>query len=123
MSEYFEWKEFDNIYLEDSFVTGILQSDRKIVFQMEFVLTERHPLFSIPNISEKYCYKSGYISFHNVSCVHWIYKNMSCFCDVNEEIDYGNIDEMRTCGDNKYFVSGDWGEVEFISSNVEVRFS
>ena len=56
MSKYYDWDSFKNIYLEDSFVLGIEESDNQMSFIVEMVLTENHPMYSSRHKDEQYCY-------------------------------------------------------------------
>lgn len=71
MNNYFEIYDLKNIYLEDSFVLGIKEKNNEIEFIVDFVLTENHPLYSIPKENENYCYKKGILLFKGVTSVLW----------------------------------------------------
>lgn len=110
MSNYYLWDNFKNIYLEDSFVLGIEESNAQISFFVEMVLTEKHPMYSPPNEDEEYCYKKGKIIFYEPKFVKWIKKNTQPFTDADESEDYGNIDFFELSSEG-YHLLGDWGEV------------
>ncbi|KJY74129.1 hypothetical protein TW78_08835 [Vibrio coralliilyticus] len=118
MSSYYDWEDFADIYLEDSFVLRICESYNEISFIVEAVLTENHPLYRSPESGEQYCYKKGKIVFQGLKCVKWISKNETPFKDVSGEEDYGNIDTFQLLND-QYRLSGDWGELEVRSSSVK----
>lgn len=122
MSNYYEWAGFSNVYLEDSFIIQISESDTELVFDIEFVLTEDHPLFEQPKAAEQYCYRTGKLVFSGVSSVNWKKKSNLRFSDANDEEDYGNIDVLRRISDEVYEISGDWGDLEVVSSQVEIIF-
>ena len=46
---YTEFDNFENIFLEDSFVLEIIESPNEIKFLMEVVLTKIHPMYSTQN--------------------------------------------------------------------------
>ena len=83
MSKYYDWDSFKNIYLEDSFVLGIEESDNQMSFIVEMVLTENHPMYSSRHKDEQYCYKKGKIIFQDVKSVKWLNKNTRPFTDAN----------------------------------------
>ena len=118
MSSYYDWEGFADIYLEDSFVLGICESPNEISFIVEAVLTENHPLYRSPESDEQYCYKKGKIVFQDLKHVKWISRNEAPFTDASGEEDYGNIDAFELSND-KYALSGDWGELEVTSSPVK----
>lgn len=119
MSKYYEWDIFKGIYLEDSFVLAVDESNGQLTFCMDLVLTENHPEYSSPKEDEQYCFKRGQIVFPNLNSVKWISKNLHPFRDADGNYDYGNIDffELRPGG---YHLLGDWGEVIINSSEPKV---
>ncbi len=119
MSRYYEWEGFTDIYLEDSFVLGIDESDNTISFIIEVVLTEKHPLYTSPKENEQYCYNKGKIVFQNLKSVEWLHRNEQPFTDADDSEDYGNIDTFEL-SEEGYGISGDWGELRVISSPVKL---
>ncbi len=118
MSSYYDWEDFAGIYLEDSFVLSICELDNEISFIVEAVLTENHPLYVPPKEGEQYCYKKGKIVFQGLKQVEWIDRNEAPFTDAAGEEDYGNIDVFELYS-GVYKLSGDWGELQVISSPVK----
>ena len=110
MSQYHEWDNFKNTYLEDSFVLGIEESEGQLSFIVEVVLNEKHCLYKSPHESEQYCYRTGKISFQELKSVRWLSRNMKPFTDADDSEDYGNIDSFELTSDG-YYLIGDWGEV------------
>lgn len=118
---YYEFEGFQNVYLEDSFVLEIRESQNEFLLMLEVVLTEKHPLYRSPTPSEMYCYKFAVIDFPNVKKIDWEVKNSSKYLDANGESDLGNIDSFFFEGDC-YFLGGDWGKVKIISSQPVIHF-
>ena len=110
--------DLSKVYLEDSYVLGVVENENSITFQMEVVLTERHPFYSSPKPSEQYCYKKGEITFPNTKEVNWILKLFKPSDDSSGEIDYGNIDSFVLEG-GKYHLMGEWGEI-LIESEIPI---
>jgi len=121
MSKYYEWDNFKNIFLEDSFVLDIDESEHHISFTVEMVLTEKHPLYTPPHTGEQYCYQKGMIIFQELCSVNWINRSMQSFTDADDSEDYGNIDSFVLSPEG-YHLSGDWGEVIINSSYPKVEF-
>ena len=122
MSNYFEIDELRNVYLEDSFVLNIEENENEIRYEIEFVLTENHPLYSEPLETEAYCYRKGVLLFRGVSSKIWEFSCDNQFFDKNNEIDFGNIDSLNFSG-RKFNLSGDWGAISFEANSVDVIFS
>jgi len=110
MSKYYEWDQFKNIYLEDSFVLRIEESEEEISFTVEVVLTEEHSMYSSPRQDEQYCYKRARIVFKGLKDVKWLERNSQPFTDADDSEDYGNIDSFELSSGG-YYLLGDWGEV------------
>lgn len=107
--------------MEDSYVLGIEANKKSAIFTIEFVLTEKHADYKPPIKGQKYCYKKSKLKFENCEKVNWSRVNHVRNLDKNLEIDMGNID-VFTFDENRYFLSGDWGEVEIVSEKVAVDF-
>lgn len=121
MTNYYEWDDFKNIYLEDSFVLKIQESSNELSFTLEIVLTEKHPFYVKPINDEPYCYKLGKISFKNCKSIKWLNRNFHPYLDSGGNIDYGNIDCLMSFG-KKYYLEGDWGKVEINASAIEINW-
>lgn len=121
--EYFHLEKLQNIYLEDSFVLDINITDTFISFYIDFVLCENHPQYTLPKTSERYCFKKGFLTFKNYHSYNWVNKNMRPSYDLNNQIDYGNIDSYYYENDAHY-LEGDWGEmIIYTSTDPIVEFN
>ena len=114
MSRYYEWNEFKGIYLEDSFVLEIKESEEEVSFAVEMVLTKEHPMYSKPKRKEQYCYRRAKIIFKGLKKVKWLKKNIKPFTDADGSEDFGNIDSFELLSGG-YHLRGDWGEVIIFS--------
>jgi len=110
MSKYYEWENFKNIYLEDSFVLEIDEEAEYLSFTVEIVLTEEHLMYSPPRKNEQYCYKKGKIVFQELETIKWLNRNTHPFTDADNTEYYGNIDCFELSPEG-YHLEGDWGEV------------
>lgn len=117
--QYYEIPIFKNIYLEDSFVISIIESDESLIFNIEAVLTEEHQNYTPPKDDEQYCYRDMVIRFSDIETVNWLAKNPNHFTDANQQQDLGNIDSFYHDKDT-YHLSGDWGEVEIMCHSLSV---
>ena len=122
MSNYYDWDKFKNIYLEDSYVLGIDETSNKLIFDVEIVLHEEHPLYTTPKPDEQYCYKKGKIIFDELNSVDWINKNNKAYTDAEGDEDLGNIDVFEQTK-NGYHLEGDWGEVDVESKPPILEWS
>ena len=113
---------FEHLYLEDSFVLGLIEGEQDLQFSMEFVLNPDHPDYSPPHKGERYCYRSGCIVFEGVKSKWWLLRVFRPFSDASGQKDYGNIDALL-CGASGYFLEGDWGELRIEADAVWVRLN
>lgn len=119
MSNYETFSGFERVYLEDSFVTSLRYDDEALRFELELVLREGHELYSCPKQGEQYCYRRAAIVFFKPFDVVWRKLFVFPYVDGDRKIDFGNIDSLQRIS-GVYFVSGDWGEVEFGCDKVEL---
>lgn len=119
--DYYQIPALSNVYLEDSYVLAIHEYDDRLVFDLDVVLTEDHPSYEQPKEGEQYCYRRASLCFSGVSYFEWIRRRFIQFSDAAGESDYGNIDTFSK-DDDRYSLAGDWGEVRFSCSFIELAF-
>lgn len=119
MSNYSDWTDFGQVYLEDSYVLDIKESGDDLAITMEIVLTEDHPKYQDPFENEVYCYAKAKILFPEMRSIRWIRRNRQPAIDASGDKDFGNIDSFVQENDS-YRLSGDWGEVVVESNPVEL---
>jgi hypothetical protein len=113
---YYQLEGLEHVYLEDSYVLDIKIERSSVEFSLCVVLTEHHPLYASPAAGEQYCYRKGLLRFPNVEHVEWNERSMRPSTDATGAVDYGNIDEFYVI-DEHYYLSGDWGRLEIMSSS------
>ncbi len=118
---YSEKSGLENLYLEDSFVLSVDGSEKEVCFRVEFVLTENHPKYSPPNPGEQYCYRLGEICFSGIRKVKKCNVKKILDKGAGQIHDLGNIDVFLWRGD-RYFLSGDWGELDIEAEIVKASF-
>lgn len=101
---------FESVYLEDSFVLDVRVTPSAVVFELELVLLEAHPLYSEPADGEQYCYRRGRIEFSHVSALRWTRRGLQPAVDRNAEIDYGGFDQFEEV-EGQWLAGGNWGDV------------
>jgi hypothetical protein len=120
--QYFEESDLSNIYLEDSWVNAIYESDSNLIFDLNAILTEKHYLFSLPKPGEMFCHKRARLTFVNVENIKWERIRMVANIDVHGKVDFGNIDKLTISDSNEYLISGDWGFVTFKAKSFTFNF-
>ena len=109
-----------HIYLEDSFVLGLIEDQNSIEFELEAVLTPEHPSYHPPKANEQHCYQKLVLRLGNCSNVNWIRKSLRPSTDAKGNIDYGNIDHFSVAKDQLH-LSGEWGEVRLDCPDISIR--
>ena len=116
---YFSLNGLEDVYLEDSYVLAVKQSDDAIQFKLDLVLRESHPQYKTPEKNEQYCYRKAKLVFNNMRKIDWLKSQSQEYFDANGDVDYGNIDEFYAEG-NQYYLSGDWGKIRIVSDQPEL---
>lgn len=122
MQHYSKLKGLEFLYFEDSFVLGIKEESKKIIFSLDVVLLEKHPQYSPPKEGEAYCFKRGDLVFGEVTKSTIKKSGAPPAIDASGAKDLGNIDVFFK-KDGKFFIEGDWGTAEIESDEVSFYFS
>jgi hypothetical protein len=112
--------QLKSIYLEESFVLGIVAGPGTVEFDMDLVLTAEHPRYTPPPPSETFCFRRALITFDTVESLVWDGQGGLPATDSTGEKDYGNIDTFTWVG-NRYQLVGDWGRIVVHSASPNVR--
>lgn len=111
----------EHLYLEDSWVLGVYESDVSLSFDLDAVLTEQHPQWHPPRPGEQYAYRRMALTFPSVRSVEWLSRGGPPATDASGKRDWGNIDSFVARDDGTYELEGDWGHVRVASDAPEVR--
>ncbi len=114
MSSYVDLPGFENLYLQDSWVLGLHETEKTFHIDLEAVLTPEHPAWHDRKPGEQHPYRPVRIQFDNVQSVEWMDKHLEPTTDPDGSVDFGNIDSFEYDG-NRYEVQGGWGHVVVIT--------
>lgn len=120
---YYELPGFDQVYFEDSFVTGLIETGAELSFLLDLVLREGHPRYSPPKPDEQYCWRPAKLMFARPTLMRWEKREFRPTTDASGEVDYGNIDAMQILEDGSYRLEGNWGIVVIASAPPSIVFS
>jgi len=109
----------ENIYLEDSWVLDVQESDASLTFALEAVLTEQHPQWKPRKPGEVHSYRRLRLTFPNLRHVEWLSRGGPPAMDTSGELDYGHIDTF-VVSDHSYELTGDWGHVRVESDAPQI---
>ncbi|MEV0971646.1 hypothetical protein [Microtetraspora glauca] len=112
---YHELPGLEHLYLEDSYLLQLIESDESLTFVVEAALREGHPQWHPAKPGKQYCYRQVRIAFPNPSQIDWVERTFQPFKDRYGDIDYGNIDDFRWDG-SWFRLLGWWGHVEITSA-------
>lgn len=107
---YHELPGLGGVYLEDSYVLDIVESDGALRFDLDVALTEAHPDYQPSAAGEARCYRRGSLMFTGYRDLVWHDRTDATYTDAAGETDHGNIDTFTHDGDT-YRLTGDWGAV------------
>ena len=110
---------FRELRLEESYVLGIRDLPSELRFDMEFVLTERHPAYRAPAPGQDQCFRRGRLIFRNVASAEWQRRTESSAPEGEEPPDLGTIETLVLEG-GVYKLRGRFGEVEVRAGSVDV---
>ena len=113
-NDYWEWKGFDGVLLEDSSILEIRVGEN-IVFVGQFQLTEQHPKF----IDGK-SLRSGQIEFKKVSEYVWSGQHVKPSKGKFKKANIGSCDAMFF-ENGWYYTLGEWGELKFRADSKELK--
>jgi len=88
MANYASLPGLEHLYLEDSWVLGVYESDGVLNFDLEAVLTEQHPYWEPPKPGEMYCYGRVALTFPGVRSIEWISRGGRPATDASGERDW-----------------------------------
>jgi hypothetical protein len=117
---YDELPGLEGLYLEDSFVREIVETEDFTRFTILAALTPGHPAYDDQVPTEAHCYRLVTLTFRNLRARTWRARSTERFIDADEGVDYGNIDRFTAGKDGVYRLEGDWGSVEVRSDAPEV---
>ncbi len=115
---------FAGIDLPDSYILSWQRGDEGVSFEMLFVLTIDHPLYKHPKEDEWACYRSGRLTFQNVTKCTGLpdMKLVIPATDAEGYKDYGCMDTFIETSAGKYELSGDFGVATVHGSEPAVEF-
>lgn len=115
---------FAGIDLPDSYILSWRQEDDRMSFEMLFVLTIDHALYKHPNEDEWACYRSGRLSFQNVTQCTGLpdMKLVMPATDAEGHKDYGCMDTFVETSAGQYELSGDFGAATIHAPELAIEF-
>ena len=120
MRPYCELPGLEHVYLEDSYLLAIGESDCELRFEVEAVITEAHPRWSTPKPGEQYSYLRVDLVFADPRRIDWIERKLKPIAGPDGEIDHGNIDSF--VWDVSWFeLQGEWGHIRVDADTLTVR--
>ncbi len=113
------------VYLEDSWVLNVAPTEQGVTFQLDAVLTTRHPRYQPPAPNEQYCYRRARLTVASTKRSHLQRSDAPPATDASGEHDYGNIDLFTPVdwdGEVAWEMSGGWGDLLTVEPTVEITF-
>jgi hypothetical protein len=111
--------ELTEVYLEDSYVLALRASANSLEFDVDLVLTPKHPEYRAPRPDEQHCFRRARITIDDAKSVHWVNVNMRPGKDATGEVDFGSID-VWSVNDGLSHIEGNWGDVDVEGGRVQL---
>jgi hypothetical protein len=109
----------EDVYLEDSLVREIVETESCTSFTLLIALTPDHPAYDGRAPTEAHAYRAATLTFPNVRARTWHARTSLRFADAETAVDYGNIDGFTADG-GAYRLEGEWGSLELWSDAPEL---
>jgi hypothetical protein len=116
---YHQLETLEHVYLEDSFVLGISETEGVTTFALEVVLLPAHPGYGPPRPGEAHCFRRA--SLVLVGERRWGERHAAASFDAEGGLDLGNIDAFsydESTGVTR--LEGYWGSLEVASAKRPV---
>ena len=118
---------FEYVDLADSWILGwrFNGEQKQLVFDVEASLWKGHKFYTMPLPNEFTCYKPARLIFDDVTSIKGLpeIENVKPNIDLDNSLDYGNIEGFRQDEDGTFKFEGDIGEVAIVCKNVRLEFS
>ena len=118
---YRAFPDLDQVHLEDSWVVSVRPVPAGLVFELDAVMTERHPAYRDPLPGERYDHRRLELQVVGVRAVVEL-SGAPPGVDANGELDHGNIDVWRVEDDGWSHLDGSWGTARVLSAQPVLRF-
>ena len=122
MNAYTDLPGLEEIVLEESYVLAVRAEPATVVFEVDFVLTQKHPEYVRPPATERECFHRGFLRFLKVESLVWGDQGLQPAVDASGELDYGHIDSLTT-GQRTFWLEGDWGRMEVCAGMLELELT
>ena len=121
MPYYEAFPTLDQVYLEDSWVVSVREVPHGLVFDLDAVMTERHPAYRGPLPGEQYDYRRLLLEVVGTSAAYEP-SGAPPASDANGHLDHGNIDAWHVDEQGWSHLEGDWGTARVLSAQPVLRF-
>ena len=115
MTNYTDFPDLANVYLEDSFVLAVDETPTALSIRLEVVLARSHQRYHDPRPDEQHCYAAAVLTIAEATKIEWGARSSHTCRDAAGEEDLGNIDSLQH-HDGYHEIAGDWGHVRIYST-------
>lgn len=122
MRPYYELPSLRGLLLEESYVLDIVAHPGEVSFMLDLVLTPDHPEHGPPKPGDQFCFRRAVLTFNGVGRLLWSNSGSPPARDASGEEDFGHVDSHEW-DDAGHVLEGDWGRMEIVCLNVEVRLT
>lgn len=113
--------QLDQVYLEDSWVVFVLEVPGCLLFDLDAVMTERHPGYRGPLPGERYDYRRLLLEVAGTRVEHEPSDDPPG-SDAAGHLDHGNIDAWYVDDEGWSHLEGSWGTARVLAAVPVLRF-
>ena len=116
---------FDCVDLLDSIVVSWSHEDDVLRVDLEVSLLPAHPNAVAPLPGERACFRRGELTFSGITEIRGLLTQTSGQQDreTGQTVDYDTVHCLRTNGDGRYYLEGEFGEVNLVAAPPTLRLS
>lgn len=106
------------LYLEDSYLLGIVVRGKQLQLHALFALTSDHPAYVKPEQGEQHCYREGEFRWEDVKIISSQGRPRPALsADPDGTLDFGSVG--YTLDNGIHHVTADWLDVRFTARQAE----
>ena len=109
---------FTGLYLEDSYLLGIVVRGKELRLHAMFALTGDHPAYVPPMVGEQHCYREGELRWEDVAVISSFgLPHAAVLADPDGTLDLGSI--AYSLDNDVHHIAAEWIDIRFTAKKGE----
>ena len=110
-------REFQGVFLEDSYLLGMVAEGCDLRLKVLFALTVDHPAYGQPKPDEQHCYREGSILIQRPTVMRMQPGRPTILTDPDGSLDFGSV-ELHRQSPSRIRVVTEWFEATLATEQV-----